>query len=90
MKNKNIYKGGKVLGQGSSGCVVTPAISCDEDSIIGKVSKIGYSSQIKEEELIIGEKLKEIDTDNQFLLYAEKICDIVPKKKNVKRRLYTM
>jgi hypothetical protein len=73
-----VKKGGKVLGRGSFGCVIEPAIRCNSDSNIkNKVSKIGLNSQDNnQDEIDIGKNLKEIDPNNKFFIYVEEDCKI--------------
>ena len=71
-------KGGKVIGKGSFGCVVEPAIRCNQDSNIeNKVSKIGLNPQDNnQDEINIGKNLKIIDPNKNFFIYVEEDCKI--------------
>lgn len=82
-KKKNILKGGKFLGEGSFGCVVSPAIPCDKNKLT-KTSKTNkYVSKIIispdknfKEEIIISNKLKQIDPKQNYFLTFEDTCPI--------------
>lgn len=84
-------KGGKFIGVGSFGCVLSPNIKCNKktDSNKKNLSKlITYRSyDINElediyDEINIGKKIKSIDKDNNYLSPIISYCVLKHKKKN--------
>jgi serine/threonine protein kinase len=61
-------KGGAIIGHGSYGCVVDPAIKYNKTSVDGKVSKILMELDISE--VNYGKKLIKIDPDNKYFIYV--------------------
>ena len=91
MKNTKKLKGGKFLGQGSFGCVVSPAIICNKNnhkynSKTKKnlnmqsneyVSKIIISpDEDDKDEIIISNKLKNLDPKQNYFITFEDVCRI--------------
>jgi serine/threonine protein kinase len=101
-KTKNL-KGGKFLGQGSFGCVISPAITCDKNKhkynsnsnskpnskTNSKTKKISNSQSEKyvskiiispdeedKDEIIISNKLKNLDPKQKYFITFEDACRI--------------
>jgi len=80
-------KGGKVLGEGSFGCVIKPYVPCDEKDKNKKnmVSKIILNEkEFDPAEIKIGEKLLKYDPENKYTIYVTKTCKIDSAKINKK------
>lgn len=79
---KNKQKGGIKLGQGSFGCVISPAIKCKNtgNPPIDSVSKIIYKNPNAPEkydrELKILKKIKEIDQKQMYLIGILDECEL--------------
>jgi serine/threonine protein kinase len=79
LKNTNNQAGGKFIGKGGFGCVVSPALKCSKnDKYTGMmVSKViptndaSYSNELK-----ISQVLKKIDPGKKYYLTFEKYCYI--------------
>ena len=70
-------KGGKVLGKGSYGCVIEPAIPCSKKLKENVVSKIGLDPDERDyDEFNIGKKLSKIDPESKYFVYVTESCDI--------------
>ena len=71
-------KGGKVLGKGSYGCVIEPAIPCNKKkSRDNMVSKVGLDPYERDyDEVYIGEMLASIDPKSKYFVYVTESCDI--------------
>jgi len=71
-------KGGEKVGQGNSGMVIKPAISCRGKDTTDKVSKVFFGKEnferIKNSIGPVLIKLKEIDPEQKYFLYPE-LCD---------------
>jgi serine/threonine protein kinase len=95
--NRKIHKGGRYLGEGSFGCVVTPSIYCPNSRINTKkysgisstfrepVSKlIKYADEQVDTEITIANILKKIDPKQKYFLYVIDNCKIqkVPKNRS--------
>lgn len=66
-------------GKGSFGCVVHPAIPCDEDDIKTRhnhVSKIFYEDDDADDELFRNEIIKDFDEEQQYSLKPIKLCSV--------------
>lgn len=87
-KRSHVLKGGKFLGEGSFGCVIRPAISCDSEKNIktGKKTKTAKSSVSKiimdpsdgsvKSEIIISNILKKVDPKQKYFLTINKYCKL--------------
>ncbi len=83
MKNSkpgsNVQNGGKFIGKGGFGCVVSPALKCskkdkDNDKMVSKViltQDTNYTNELK-----ISQVLKKIDPGKKYYLTFEKYCYI--------------
>ena len=86
---KNSLQGGRFLGEGSYGCVVTPAISCSKKNKSTSTSKNMYVNKSMnksvskiiiaptpddKEEITISNKLKIIDPHNNYFITFEDAC----------------
>ena len=96
LKNKTL-KGGKYLGSGSYGCVVSPALNCTTynkktkkhstiklNKNLTYVSKIlKYEDEDSKHELAISDKIKKIDPSKDYFITYESACKIknVPKNR---------
>ena len=80
--NKNILIGGKLIGQGTYGCVFRPMIPCKGSNKreSGKVSKFLVKSEA-EKELKETQVLDKIDKDYIFHFKTPKLCDFNLKYK---------
>ena len=85
MSNKNSnykeQKGGKLIGQGTYGCVFRPNIPCSEGKFSEEsdnyISKIVDDAHINDEFHIISDwKLSKIDPDQKFIIYPIENCEI--------------
>lgn len=96
-KNVTLMKGGRVVGEGSFGCVVTPSLSCDsrtsKNDIDKTVSKIVLiPDEFIEDEINIAMKLKGLDPMQKYFITPQSHCKIskVPdNRSNVTRVKYT-
>ncbi len=97
IKNKNIetkklkQKGGKKLGQGSYGCVITPPVKCLDnlplrknvfeynDNYISKIIRTKYSD-VAFSELNIGTIVHSIDKHHNFFIPYINACYFMPQK----------
>ena len=92
MKNtKKIQNGGKKLGQGGYGCVITPPINClknpklrhgrfeNTEEYISKIIDTKYR-EVAYAELNIGQQLTLIDKKNNFLVPFVNSCYFTPQK----------
>jgi len=92
MKNtKRIQIGGKKLGQGSYGCVITPPINClknpklrqgrfeNSEEYISKIIDTKYR-EVAYAELNIGQQLTLIDKKHNFLVPFVNSCYFTPQK----------
>lgn len=78
-KTKKIQSGGKVIGQGGFGCVVSPALKCSKkdkntDKMVSKIVKSSdpsYSNELK-----ITQILKKIDPSKKYYITFDKFCFI--------------
>lgn len=77
-----LIKEHKILGTGSFGWIVTPAVSCQNKKklIYNKVSKFAIFDEGVEEEIKIGKKLNKIDKSSKYFLYVKDSCKINTKK----------
>ena len=96
-KNQSIQDGGRYLGQGSYGCVVTPALPCDKRTksnkeTKGKVSKIILkSSETIDDEINISKKIKNLDKTGRYFVTFDDSCPlktIPPERSNVASSRY--
>ena len=77
--NSSVQTGGKFIGKGGFGCVVSPALKCSKkdkytDMMVSKViptHDIHYSNELK-----ISQVLKKIDPGKKYYLTFEKYCYI--------------
>ena len=80
------FKGGEVIGTGSFGCVLRPALACDGESALDNhVTKIGRSSDIeaewnKKEFVVSAFQTAQVDKSNpllitDFFILPTKMCD---------------
>jgi serine/threonine protein kinase len=75
--NSNMQNGGKFIGKGGFGCVVSPALKCSKkdkntDMMVSKIiptNDIHYSNELK-----ISQVLKKIDPSKKYYLTFEKYC----------------
>lgn len=89
--NKSILKGGRYLGKGSFGCVITPALQCNQKSkkyshrnkrysiARNNVSKIISRTDIEDtvkNEISVSNKLKYIDPNQKYFIYIKDNCII--------------
>jgi hypothetical protein len=87
-------KGGKVLGQGSYGCVISPPILCSSKiNKLNKVSKLinlTNASKAEYDEAIneykSGEIFKKVDPNNMYFLPGIDLCEITDKDKNITKQ----
>lgn len=88
-------KGGKYLGEGTYGCVVSPAIQCKKNlqnprtklnnkQLSKSVSKIVMSSREHKTEIDISNKLKKLDPQQQYFITFEDACYLkeIPKERS--------
>ena len=84
-KSYKTLRGGKFLGEGSYGCVVTPAIPCNKSknnsslklSLKQSVSKIIIApTEDDKEEFIISNKLKNLDSNQKYFITFKDACYI--------------
>ena len=91
-------RGGKYLGQGSYGCVITPALKCNKFSLFGNSSKSSknnkHNTKISKivlaenkgirEEININYKLKKIDPAMAYFITIDEYCKIkdIPKDRS--------
>ena len=84
-KSFKTLRGGKFLGEGSYGCVVTPAIPCNKSknnsslksSLKQSVSKIIIApTEDDKEEFIISNKLKNLDSNQKYFITFKDACYI--------------
>lgn len=74
--------GGKFLGQGSYGCVITPAISCNKKrnsnkNTISKVSKIILKpDKYVNEEMNVSEQIKKLDKKGKYFITFDDSCNL--------------
>lgn len=92
LQNTSILKGGRYLGQGAFGCVISPALQCNRKSKKYQQSQKRYSiprddvskiigrSDDKEDttdnEIAVSNKLKYIDPHQKYFLYIKEHCKI--------------
>jgi len=77
--NTSIQKGGKFIGKGGFGCVVSPALKCSKkdkyrDKMVSKIiptHDVHYSNELK-----ISQVLKKIDPGKKYYITFEKYCYI--------------
>ena len=77
--NSSIQKGGKFIGKGGFGCVVSPALKCSKkdkytDKMVSKIiptHDVHYSNELK-----ISQVLKKIDPGKKYYITFEKYCYI--------------
>jgi serine/threonine protein kinase len=90
MKSKKM-SGGEYLGEGSSGCVVKPYISCNStsskkntkksDKYVSKLANIMNNDMLDiEEEYRINKLLKKIDPSGNYFAAIQDICKIKPQE----------
>jgi hypothetical protein len=79
----NIQKGGKLIGQGSYGCVFRPMIPCEGKTIRekGKVSKVLHMTEAYKE-LEETKKIDKIDPKGIYHFVAPEMCKINKKYYN--------
>lgn len=84
--NSRIQNGGKFIGKGGFGCVVSPALKCAKnDKYTDMVSKIIPTHDINySNELRISQILKKIDSGKKYYLTFEKYCYInnIPEERH--------
>ena len=90
VKKPRKRKGGRVLGKGSYGCVIEPAIPCStSNKLSNKVSKIGLDpTEDNSDEVRMGNFLKGIDPKKKYFIYVEEACQI-PKSAIIKEDFKT-
>ena len=87
---KSGQNGGKKLGQGSYGCVISPPIECksnllrnnefeNDDNYVSKIIKTTHSD-IAFSELNIGIKIHKIDKENNYFVPYINACYFTPQK----------
>ena len=94
-KTKKNLIGGKYLGSGSYGCVVTPPLPCKSSHLSKKTFKntnnrkyvskiIKYSDDDTYHEINISKRIKQIDPEQHYFITYESVCKItkVPSKRN--------
>ena len=77
-------KGGRFLGKGAYGCVITPAISCNRNetgqtdiNLKSKVSKIIVEPDADlEEEITISKEIKAIDQNGKYFITFDDSCPL--------------
>ena len=70
--------GGKVLGEGNYGCIITPAYSCQNtDNIHNKVSKLSQSQQKIDYDIY--KSIRKIKNYDKFFIIPEESCIIESK-----------
>ena len=81
-KNKNLI-GGEKLGEGSFGCVITPPISCRNDSIkstkyISKIIKANNKRDYEDtmHEIRLSSLFKKIDPESKYFTFIFDYCEI--------------
>jgi serine/threonine protein kinase len=89
---KQILVGGRVIGKGSYGCVVYPAIPCNKKQLQDKhnflnktVSKLIIDpKESGNEELIISKKIRQLDTKQKYFITYTDMCSIktIPKERS--------
>ena len=82
-KKNKILNGGKYLGEGSYGCVVSPALPCDKKQITKTLKTTHYVSKLiiapdenDNEEIDISNKLKRLDPKQYYFITFEDVCRI--------------
>ena len=78
-KNLNIsLTGGDIIGKGNTGCIYNPPLKCKNENTNNSSNMV--SKFLKEDKAISEYNqstfLKNIDPDNQYLIYPIKMCDI--------------
>lgn len=97
-RDRKVLKGGKYLGQGSYGCVITPEIECSSSPEISKTRKTSKSGNndnkvsklilLPDEnmmnELDISKLLKKIDPTQKYFITFTDYCKVktIPKDRN--------
>ena len=88
-KYLNKLKGGKYLGEGSYGCVITPPLPCNNKSNTktktSSVSKVIINPTEKSKiELQISSLIKKIDPKQDYFITYESYCNLskIPKSRN--------
>jgi serine/threonine protein kinase len=92
LKKALILKGGKYLGQGSFGCVISPALQCNRNSkksfksnrrysipredVSKIISRTDDEQETVDNEIEISNKLKQIDPNQKYFLYIKDNCKI--------------
>ena len=73
----NLKKGGKLLGEGTYGCVFSPPLLCKDDTQrltgVGKTFTDSYAAEQEFDEL---KKLEIIDPNNKFTVQMSKMCNV--------------
>jgi serine/threonine protein kinase len=97
IKNKNksrILNGGRFLGEGSFGCVVSPAIECGKTRKSTKKNKQTKHNDISkiiiipdeqvENEIEVSKILKKIDSNQKYFIHIQDNCKVktVPKERS--------
>lgn len=88
-KRTKVLKGGKLIGEGSFGCVIKPAIPCKKytkslNNSVSKIVKDPDFDDIKKENKV-NKLLRIIDPDNQYFISYIDICILnsIPKRKDL-------
>lgn len=73
-------RGGDIIGTGHSGCVLNPPLKCKNDNLENIENIVSKIMTIDDAELEYNQGifLKQIDPDNQYLIYPIKLCDPDP------------
>jgi len=96
LHKKKSLKGGKYLGSGAYGCVISPPLPCKQSHLsktsfqdkknknkyVSKIIK--YSDKDSKHELTISSKIKKIDPRQSYFITYESVCQLktVPKNRD--------
>ena len=76
----NTQSGGKIIGQGTYGCIFKPGFSCDggKDSSARYISKLQIKRDSKEgsNEVIFGDIIQNIPNYARYFAPIESACDV--------------
>lgn len=75
----------KYLGQGIAGCVIKPGLDCKYEPIPNSISKLFARINYYQEELVICDKIKEIDPEHTFTVEKKNNCEL--KRSDIMQRV---
>lgn len=80
--SNNVYveykmDGGRLVGQGSYGCVFTPAVQCENETTRREgVSKVVFGTDVYEKEMKANDKIKKVDPKGVFTNRLIHSCEV--------------